>query len=53
ILDESKKEKEVAKDKDIEATSHDVPKDTSIPPPTSTKSAQIQELMAQVHLLQS
>ncbi|GJU29932.1 hypothetical protein Tco_1173521 [Tanacetum coccineum] len=36
---------EVAKDKDTE--------DTSVPPPPSPKSAQIQELMAQVHLLQS
>nr|GFD13322.1 hypothetical protein [Tanacetum cinerariifolium] len=34
-------------------TSHDVPKDTSVPPPTSPKLAQIQELMAHVHLLQS
>ncbi|GKB44294.1 ribonuclease H-like domain-containing protein [Tanacetum coccineum] len=29
ILDESKEEEEVTKDKDTEATSHDVPKDTS------------------------
>ncbi|GJU96764.1 hypothetical protein Tco_1321520 [Tanacetum coccineum] len=36
---------EVAKDKDTE--------DTSVPPPPSPKSAQIQELMAQVYLLQS
>ncbi|GJV69305.1 hypothetical protein Tco_1484814 [Tanacetum coccineum] len=53
VLDESEKEEEVTKDKDNEATSHDVPKDTSVPPPPSPKSAQIQELMAQVHLLQS
>ncbi|GKB14395.1 hypothetical protein Tco_0848318 [Tanacetum coccineum] len=46
VSDESKEEKEVAKDKDTEATSHDVPKDTSVPPPPSTKSAKIQELMA-------
>ncbi|GKB02388.1 retrovirus-related pol polyprotein from transposon TNT 1-94 [Tanacetum coccineum] len=53
VSDESEEEEEVAKDKDTEATSHDVPKDTSVPPPPSPKSAQIQELMAQVHLLQS
>ncbi|GJT54901.1 hypothetical protein Tco_0989955 [Tanacetum coccineum] len=53
ISDESEEEKEVAKDKDTKATSHDVPKDTLVPPPPSPKSAQIQELMAQVHLLQS
>ncbi|GJS87937.1 hypothetical protein Tco_0770573 [Tanacetum coccineum] len=45
--DESEEEDEVAKDKDTEATSHDVPKDTLVPPPPSLKSAQIQELMAQ------
>ncbi|GKA85481.1 hypothetical protein Tco_0807135 [Tanacetum coccineum] len=45
ISDESEEEEEVEKDKDTEATSHDVPKDTSIPPPPSTKLAQIQELM--------
>nr|GEW28895.1 hypothetical protein [Tanacetum cinerariifolium] len=53
ISDESEEEEEVARDKDTEATSHDVPKDTSVPPPPSLKSAQIQELMAQVYLLQS
>nr|GEV31712.1 hypothetical protein [Tanacetum cinerariifolium] len=53
ILDESEEEEEVAKDKDTESTSYDVPNDTSYPPPPSLKSAQIQELMAQVHLLQS
>ncbi|GJV19838.1 hypothetical protein Tco_1368858 [Tanacetum coccineum] len=46
ISDESEEEEEVAKDKDTEATSHDVPDDTSVPPPPSLKSAQIQELMA-------
>ncbi|GJX70119.1 hypothetical protein Tco_0307290 [Tanacetum coccineum] len=51
VSDESEEEEEVAKDKDTEATSHDVPIDTSVPPLTSPKSAQIQELMAQVHLL--
>ncbi|GKC15232.1 hypothetical protein Tco_1012014 [Tanacetum coccineum] len=50
---ESEEEKGVAKDKDTEATSHDVPKDTSVPPPPSLKLTQIQELMTQVHLLQS
>ncbi|GKA95164.1 hypothetical protein Tco_0817202 [Tanacetum coccineum] len=53
VSDESEGEEEVAKDKDTEATSHDVPKDTLVPPPPSPKSTQIQELMAQVHLLQS
>ncbi|GKB67682.1 hypothetical protein Tco_0929094 [Tanacetum coccineum] len=53
VLDENEEEEEVAKDKDTKATSHDVPKDTSFPPPPSPKSTQIQELMAQVHLLQS
>ncbi|GKA72472.1 hypothetical protein Tco_0778688 [Tanacetum coccineum] len=48
IPDKSKEEEEVAKDKDTEATSHDVPKDTSIPPPPSIKSTLIQELMAQL-----
>ncbi|GKG43430.1 hypothetical protein Tco_0480114, partial [Tanacetum coccineum] len=52
VSDESEEEEEVAKDKDTEATSHDVPKDTSVPPPLSLKSAQIQDLMAQIHLLQ-
>ncbi|GKB27137.1 hypothetical protein Tco_0866538 [Tanacetum coccineum] len=53
ISDGSEEEEEVAKDKDTKATSHDVPKDTSVPPPPSLKLAQIKELMAQVHLLQS
>ncbi|GKC03147.1 hypothetical protein Tco_0994757 [Tanacetum coccineum] len=53
ILDESEEEEEVAKDKDTHATSYDVLEDTSVPPPPSLKSAQIQELIAQVHLLQS
>ncbi|GJV23107.1 hypothetical protein Tco_1375802 [Tanacetum coccineum] len=52
VLDESEEEEEVAKDKDTEATSHDVPNDTSFLPPPSLKSAQIQKLMAQVYLLQ-
>nr|GEV18093.1 retrovirus-related Pol polyprotein from transposon TNT 1-94 [Tanacetum cinerariifolium] len=53
VLDESEDEKEVAKDKDTKAPSYDVPKDTSVPHPPSLKLAQIQELMAQVHLLLS
>ncbi|GJQ93440.1 putative reverse transcriptase domain-containing protein [Tanacetum coccineum] len=53
VSDKSEEEEEVAKDKDTKATSHDVPKDTSVPPSPSPKSAQIQDLMAQVHLLQS
>ncbi|GJW16938.1 hypothetical protein Tco_0024374 [Tanacetum coccineum] len=48
ILDESEEEEEVAKDKDTHATSYDVLEDTSVPPPPSLKSAQIQELIAQV-----
>ncbi|GKD95011.1 hypothetical protein Tco_1374848 [Tanacetum coccineum] len=44
----SEKEEEVSNDKDTDATSHDVPEDTLLPPPPSPKSAQIQELMAQV-----
>ncbi|GJW86802.1 hypothetical protein Tco_0162142 [Tanacetum coccineum] len=47
VSDESEEEEEVAKDKDTHASSHNVPKDTSIPHPPSLKSAQIQELMAQ------
>nr|GEY05900.1 hypothetical protein [Tanacetum cinerariifolium] len=46
-------EEETKKDEDTHTTSHDVPKDTSVPYPPSPKLAQIQELMAQVHLLQS
>ncbi|GKA26818.1 hypothetical protein Tco_0712927 [Tanacetum coccineum] len=53
VSDESEEEEEVAKDKDTHASSHDVPKDTLIPHPPSLISAQIQELMAQVQLLQS
>ncbi|GKF88130.1 hypothetical protein Tco_0259007 [Tanacetum coccineum] len=52
VLDESEEE-ETKKDKDTHPTSHDVPKDTSFPHPLSLKSAQIQELMAQVYLLQT
>ncbi|GKB34177.1 hypothetical protein Tco_0879119 [Tanacetum coccineum] len=45
VSDESEEEKNAEKDKDTE--------DTSVPPPSSPKSVQIQELMAYVHLLQS
>ncbi|GKA21289.1 hypothetical protein Tco_0701278 [Tanacetum coccineum] len=48
VSDKSEEEEEVARDKDTEATSHDVPKDTLVLPPPSPKSAQIQELMAQL-----
>ncbi|GKA94607.1 hypothetical protein Tco_0816645 [Tanacetum coccineum] len=53
VSDKSEEEEEVAKDKDTDASSHDVPENTSIPHPPSLKLAQIQELMAQVQLLQS
>ncbi|GJS22958.1 hypothetical protein Tco_0451590 [Tanacetum coccineum] len=48
VSDESEEEEEVAKDKVTKATSHDIPKDTLVPPPSSLKLAQIQELMAQI-----
>ncbi|GKC73045.1 hypothetical protein Tco_1118928, partial [Tanacetum coccineum] len=51
VSDESEEEKEVAKDKHTEATSYDIPEGTLVPPLPSPKSAQIQELTAQVHLL--
>ncbi|GKC06996.1 retrovirus-related pol polyprotein from transposon TNT 1-94 [Tanacetum coccineum] len=47
ILDESENEK-TERYKDTYTTSYDGPKDTLIPHPPSTKSVQIQELMAQV-----
>ncbi|GKA61765.1 hypothetical protein Tco_0761284 [Tanacetum coccineum] len=46
VSDESEEEEEVAKDK--QATSHDVLEDTLVPPPTSLKSTQIQELIDEV-----
>ncbi|GJY97185.1 hypothetical protein Tco_0514095 [Tanacetum coccineum] len=52
VLDESGEEKN-EKDKDTHTTSHDVPEDTSVPHPPSPESAQIQVLMARVHLFQS
>ncbi|GJX30081.1 retrovirus-related pol polyprotein from transposon TNT 1-94 [Tanacetum coccineum] len=51
VTDESEKE-EADKD-DTHATSHNVYEDTIVLPPPSSKLAQIQDLMAQVHLLQS
>ncbi|GJS14134.1 hypothetical protein Tco_0408606, partial [Tanacetum coccineum] len=51
VLDES--EEETEKDEDTHTTSHDVPEDTLFPHPPSPKLAQIQELMAQIHLLQT
>ncbi|GKC68566.1 hypothetical protein Tco_1101164, partial [Tanacetum coccineum] len=53
ISNETEEEEKVVKDKDTEATSHDKPEDSSVLPPPSPKLAQIQELMAKVHLLQS
>ncbi|GKB63444.1 retrovirus-related pol polyprotein from transposon TNT 1-94 [Tanacetum coccineum] len=52
ILDESEEE-ETKRYKDTHAISQDEPKDTSILHPLSSKSVRIQELMAQVLLLQS
>ncbi|GJT20522.1 hypothetical protein Tco_0890459 [Tanacetum coccineum] len=51
VTDESKEDE--ADKEDIHDTYHDVPEDTSVPPPPSPKLAQIQELMAQVQLLKS
>ncbi|GJZ29272.1 retrovirus-related pol polyprotein from transposon TNT 1-94 [Tanacetum coccineum] len=53
IISDESEDVETKKDEDTLATSHDVPNDTSITHPLSPKSAQIQELMAQVYLLQS
>nr|GEW78573.1 protein accumulation and replication of chloroplasts 3 isoform X1 [Tanacetum cinerariifolium] len=50
--DESE-EVDTKKDEDTHATSHDVPNDTLVPHPPSPKLAQLQELMAHVHLLES
>nr|GEX96832.1 hypothetical protein [Tanacetum cinerariifolium] len=52
IVSDESEEEDVKKD-DTHATSHDIPKDTSIPHPLSLKSTQIQKLMARVQLLQS
>ncbi|GKF06801.1 hypothetical protein Tco_0037469 [Tanacetum coccineum] len=51
VTDESKEEE--ANKKYTHDNSHDVPKDTSVPPPPSPKSTQIQELMTHVLLLKS
>ncbi|GJT85736.1 hypothetical protein Tco_1067453 [Tanacetum coccineum] len=51
VTDESKEEE--ADKKYTHDNSHDVPEDTSVPPPPSPKSAQIQELMTHVLLLKS
>ncbi|GJU82180.1 hypothetical protein Tco_1284545 [Tanacetum coccineum] len=53
IVSDESKEVKTEKDKDTYATSYDVPEDTSVPHPPPPKSAQIQELMAQVYLFQS
>ncbi|GJU39643.1 hypothetical protein Tco_1192600 [Tanacetum coccineum] len=53
IVSDESEEEEIRKDEDTHATSHDSPKDTLVPHLPSSKSAQIQELMAHVHLLQS
>nr|GEW06428.1 retrovirus-related Pol polyprotein from transposon TNT 1-94 [Tanacetum cinerariifolium] len=52
IVTDKSKEEEAVKE-DTYDTSYDMPKDTSILPPLSPKSAQMQELMAQVQLLKS
>ncbi|GJZ40181.1 putative reverse transcriptase domain-containing protein [Tanacetum coccineum] len=53
IVSDESEEVETEKDKDTYAISHDVPEDTLVLHPPSPKSSQIQDLMAQVHLLQS
>ncbi|GKD58173.1 hypothetical protein Tco_1295682 [Tanacetum coccineum] len=53
IVSDESKEEEVENAEQPPATSQDVPKDTSVPHPPSPRLAQIQELMAQDHLLQS
>ncbi|GKA35143.1 hypothetical protein Tco_0721634 [Tanacetum coccineum] len=53
IIVSDSKEEENESHEDTHATSHNEPEDTSVPPPPSPKSVQLQELMAQVHLLQS
>nr|GFC53563.1 hypothetical protein [Tanacetum cinerariifolium] len=49
VTDES--EEEDADKEETHDTFHDMPEDTLVSPPPSPKSAQIQELMAQVQLL--
>ncbi|GJZ09735.1 hypothetical protein Tco_0544018 [Tanacetum coccineum] len=53
FLSDESEEKEAKKAEQPPATSQEVPEDTSVLHPSSLKSTQIQELMAQVHLLQS
>ncbi|GKA86505.1 hypothetical protein Tco_0808216 [Tanacetum coccineum] len=53
IVSNESEEENTKRYEDTHATSHDEPEDTSIPHPPSPKSVQIQELMAQVLLLQS
>ncbi|GKA29823.1 hypothetical protein Tco_0716068 [Tanacetum coccineum] len=53
IVSDESEEKEAKKAEQPPATSQEVPEDTSVLHPSSLKSTQIQELMAQVHLLQS
>ncbi|GJU46994.1 hypothetical protein Tco_1204260 [Tanacetum coccineum] len=53
IVSDESEEEETKKAEDTHATSHNIPEDTSVPHPPSPKSTQIQELMAQVQLLQS
>ncbi|GJY94320.1 hypothetical protein Tco_0510681 [Tanacetum coccineum] len=53
IVSDESEEEETERYEDTHTTSHDGPEDTSIQHPPSPKSVQIQELMAQVQLLQS
>ncbi|GKA30644.1 hypothetical protein Tco_0716949 [Tanacetum coccineum] len=46
IIVSDSKEEENESHKDTHATSHNKPEDTSVPPPLSPKSVQLQELMA-------
>ncbi|GKC03088.1 hypothetical protein Tco_0994698, partial [Tanacetum coccineum] len=48
VIVTNKSEEEDANNKETHDTSHDMPEHTSVLPPPSPKSAQIQELMAQV-----
>ncbi|GKE10516.1 hypothetical protein Tco_1414067, partial [Tanacetum coccineum] len=50
IVSNENEDMETEKDEDTHATSHDVPKNTSVPHPPSPKPAQIQELMVQEKL---
>ncbi|GKB34517.1 hypothetical protein Tco_0879459, partial [Tanacetum coccineum] len=53
IFSDESEEEETKKYEDTHTSSHYGPEDTLIPHPPSAKSIQIQEFMAQVHLLQS